>query len=330
MSQISPPMRIVLAVAIVFAAAYMLVLKPKDEEVAPAPATPVPAAEAGGPEASTSLGQAVEGAREAAGTAGTETAPGTTQAAPEQPGTATPPEEPAADGALAELPKWLRDSMDRKVVAILFTNDRSADDRRTATALRKSYDPGNVVHRIVPIKKIADYGAVAEGVDVQQSPTLMVIARDRSAQALVGYSSLDTVNQAIVDALLATDNPRKSVEWLQLAQDECREMTNRAIVGVAPGENLPGLRRNVDATVATMTASLGTLRNAPVPAAYRPVKDVLTRYVASEIAVGRQVQGMLAGRAADPIAVNRAVGANDALQTRMSLVMNAHGVTSCN
>lgn len=327
MSQISPPMRIVLAVAIVFAAAYMLVLKPKDEEVAPAPATPVPAAEAGGPEASTSLGQAVEGAREAAGA---ETAPGTTQAAPEQPSSSSPPEEPAADSALSELPKWLRDSMDRKVVAILFTNNRSADDRRTATALRKSYDDGDVVHRIVPIAKIAAYGAVAEGVDVQQSPTLMVIDRARSAQALVGYSSLDTVNQAIVDALLATDNPRRSVEWLQLAQDECREITNRSIVGVAPGENLPGARRNVDATLATMTSSLGTLRNAPVPAAYRPVKDVLTRYVASEIAIGRQVQGMLVGRVPDPIAVDRALRNNDSLQTRMSLVMNAHGVTSCN
>ena len=344
MSQISPPMRIVLAVAVVFAAVYMVVLRPKDE-VAPAPATPVPAAEAGGPEANSSLGKAVESARETAGAAESaaaarageseseSSAPSTTQSSPSASQEQTAPAKPAepADPALADLPKWLQESMDKKVVAILFTNDQSADDKRTADALRASYDGnGDVVHRAVPIAEISKYEAVAQGVDVQQSPTLMVIARDRSAEALVGYSDRDAINQAIVDALLATDNPRKTVEWLQVAQDECRQITNRAIIGVSPGDNPSGVRQNVAATMATMTSSLATLRNAPIPAAYKPVKDVLTRYIASEIAVGRQVQGMIAGNNVNVIAVNKAVASNDALQSRAVLEMNAHGVSSCN
>ena len=44
MDQISPPMRIVLAVAVVFLAAWMLVLKPKDDTSEPVatPSTPAP------------------------------------------------------------------------------------------------------------------------------------------------------------------------------------------------------------------------------------------------------------------------------------------------
>jgi hypothetical protein len=341
MSQISPPLRIALLVAVLFAAAYLVVLRPSSEEAAPAPATP-PAAEAGGPEANSAVGQTVEKAREAAGAAEsearrrageeTQSGSGTATQAPSAPEQTTPaPNAASGDASLAGLPKWLRESMDRKVVAILFTNNRSADDRRTQAALKKSYTgDDDVVHRAVPISEISKYEEVAAGVDVQQSPTLMVIARDRTAQALVGYSSLDTINQAVIDALLATDNPRETVEWLQLAQQECRQISNRSVIGVAPGENPAGVRRNVDALLATMTASLGTLRNAPVPAAHADVKGLLTRYVASEVAIGRQIRGMIGARSVDAVAVNRALASNDGLQQRAVLEMNAHGVTSCN
>jgi hypothetical protein len=344
MSQISPPMRIVLAVAVVFLAAYMLVLKPKDEEPAPAATPAVPAAEAGGPEANTSLGQAVEGAREAAGAAesaaaaragetATGTAPSTTQSTPSDSPESTPaqPAGASSDPALAKLPKWLQKSMDEKVVAILFTNNKSADDERTHEALRHAYSgDGDVVRRAVPVSEISKYQAVAEGVDVSQSPTLLVIARDRSAEIIGGYASVDTINQAIVDALLATDNPRESVEWLQLAQKECKQISNRSMIGVTPGETPAGVRKNVAATMAVMGSSLGTLRNAPIPARYKPVKDMLTRYIASEMAVGRQVQATLGGKEVDAIKVTRVLAGNDKLQSRTVLEMNAHGVSSCN
>ena len=347
MDQISPPMRIVLAVAVVFLAAYMLVLKPSDEEVV-APATaPVttPAAEAGGEQAATSLGKAVEGAREAAGAseAATQarsgepetTAPGATKITPgaKESKPATPAAKPSAkpDPELADLPGWLRESMDKKVVAVLFTNGESADDRRTSRALKRAYTAdGDVVTRVVNVKKIADYQAVAEGLDVSQSPTLMVIARDRTAQALAGYASLDTINQAIIDGLLATDNPVRTVKFLQTAQRECRQISNRAVVGVTEGTTPAGAEKNVKATIVTMTASLGLLRNAPVPAAYKNVKALLTRYIASEIAVGNRVLAAIGPRRVDVIAANRASASNDKLAARAQLELNAVGVNSCN
>lgn len=338
MDQISPPMRILLAVAVVFLAAYMLVLRPGGEAVAPAPAT-VPAAEAGGAEAGTSLGKAVEGAREAAGATESaaqarsgETAPSTNQssAAPVKPAPAEPAEKPA-DAALAKLPQWLQASIDKKVVALLFTNGESADDRRTSRALQRAYDgDGAVVTRVVNVRKISAYQAVAEGVDVSQSPTLMVIDRKRSAQALPGYSSLTTINQAIIDGLLATENPVEKVPFLKTAQREGRQISTRAIVGVTEGTTAAGAEKNVNATIDVMDASLGTLRNAPAPKAYRDVKAQVIRYLESEIAAHRQYLGAIGNGTIDLVAIGRATLANDKLMRQTLLELNAVGVNSFN
>jgi hypothetical protein len=345
MDQISPPMRIVLVVAIVFAAAYMLVLKPKDEAVAPAP-EPAPAVQAGGPEANTALGQAVEQANEAANaseaanaargaesTAGetkTQNPPATTQAAP---GTQKPvaPADKAVAEDLKDLPGWLAESMDKRVVAVLFTNAESADDRRTSKALQQAYDyNGDVVTRVVNVKKISDYQAIAEGVDVSQSPTLMVIAKDRSAEVLTGFSSRNTISQAIIDARLVTDNPLDSVPFLQTVQSECRSILNTGIIGVTEGSTPAGARKNVQATVAEMGASLATLRKAKVPAAYRGVKAITTRWLASEIRVGNQLVAALGAKRVDPIRTNAIARSNDELAKRAQLQLNAVGVSSCN
>ena len=70
MSQISPPIRILLVCAVAFMAAWMLFLRPKDDAGTPAAATPSPAAnrpvEAGGEKADNPIaGKAVEKANEA-------------------------------------------------------------------------------------------------------------------------------------------------------------------------------------------------------------------------------------------------------------------------
>jgi hypothetical protein len=346
MDQISPPMRIALVVAVIFAAAYMLVLKPKDEEAAPAP-TPVtaPAADAGGPEASTGLGKAVESAHNAAaeteaaqqassGEADTEAAaPTTQQTTPTDPDSAAPanPAEKSADESLAKLPQWLQDSMDKKVVAILFNDEESADDRRTTNALKRSYTGDHeVVHRAVPVAQISKYQGITEGLDVSQSPTLMIIARDRTAQARSGYSSLDSINQAIIDGLLATDDPAKTVPFLMTARTECKQISNRALVGVTEGTTPAGAEKNINASIDIINASLGTLRNAPVPAAYKDVKGLLVRYLASEVAVGHKMLGAVGGQTVNVIAVNKAAHGNDKLMNRALLELNAVGVDTCN
>ena len=348
MDQISPPMRIVLAVAVVFLAAYMLVLRPKDEVApAPAPAT-APAADAGGAPANTSLGKAVEGANDAA--AATEAAqdessgetqsnaPSTTQAAPagsaDEPAPAKPATKPE-DAALADLPEWLRTSIDKKVVAFLFTNGKSADDRRTSRNLQKAYvGDGQVVTRVVNVKKISAYEAVAKGLDVSQSPTLMVIARDRTAQAYPGFSSRTSINQAIIDAMLATSDPSKTVPFLKTLQAEGKQIITRDIVGVTAGTTIPGALKNYRSTLDLLDKSVATIKKADAPKPYRDLKSEVLRYLESEQSIGNRVIGMVQGddsiSAIDLVAVNKAVRSNDKLMRSTLLDLNAVGVDSFN
>jgi hypothetical protein len=345
MDQISPPMRIALAVAVLFGAVYMLVLKPGGETSTPAPAaTPAPASASAqdANAAKTGLGKAVEAAHGAAdqteaaqAAAGAESAsaPSSTSAAPTTPAESAPaPKAATEDESLAELPEWLQKSMDHKVVAILFTNGKSADDNRTRKALKHAYKAdGKVVTRTVSIKNISRYRPVAQGVDVQQSPTLMVIDRARGAQALVGYSSVDTINQAIIDGLLATDRPIRNVKYLQTVQRECRQITNQAILGETRGETVAGARKNVDALIATMSSSLGTLKNAPVPAGYKAMSKDVNHYVAASITAWKSVKSVaLDGKVVDTVkmkSINR-----DLAQSQRStlLQLNAVGVSACN
>jgi hypothetical protein len=350
MDQISPPMRIALAVAVLFGAVYMLVLKPGGEtgSATPAPAT---ASASDSNTASTGLGKAVEGARgaaaateakqdaEAAAAGETTSAPSTSSSSSSsssstaaRPSTTTESAPKPADESLADLPEWLQKSMDKKVVAILFTNGKSADDRRTQKALKHAYKAdGKVVARVVPIAQISRYRPVAQGVDVQQSPTLMVIDRARGAQALVGYSSQDTVDQAIIDGLLATDRPVEHVKYLQTVQRECRQITNQAIIGETRGDSVSGARKNVTALIATMSSSLGTVKNAPVPAAYRPLSRHVNSYLASSVAMWKQIKAVaLDGRVVDSVKIKSITRNAEAKQHRTLLELNAVGVSSCN
>lgn len=342
MDQISPPMRIVLAVAVVFLAAYMLVLRPKDETVQPAatPATPAAASAKDANEAQTSLGKAVESARGAkdavesrqgTATSGETSSPSTTAAKPSAPKAAAKPKDKPADPALAKLPNWLEDSMDKKVVAILFTNGKAADDRRTRRALNQAFTAnGKVVKRAVPISKIARYRPVAEGVNVQQSPTLMVIDRKRTARVLVGYSSLNTINQTIIDGLLATGKPVRTSAYLQKVRRECNQVRDAMVIGQTDGSSFAGAKKNLGNIIAVHSSSLGTLRNTPVPAKYKPLSRTVNGFLASQAAVYRTVQSVaVGGKAIDGVKVKSILRRNDRLEKRTSLQLAAVGVNAC-
>jgi hypothetical protein len=348
MDQISPPMRIALAVAVLFGAVYMLVLKPGGEKAAPAPAAapataPASASASDSNAAHTGLGKAVEAAHGAAATTEqaqaassgeTASAPSTTNAAPAAPATSAPATSASkpADESLADLPKWLQDSMDHKVIAILFTNGKSADDRRTQVALKHAYKAGGkVVTRAVPISKISKYRPVAQGVDVQQSPTLMVIDRARGAQALVGYASVDTINQAVIDGLLATDRPVKTVKYLQTVQHECRQINNQSIIGETQGDTVQGARKNIDAVIATMSSSQGKLRNAPVPAGYKAMSKDVNHYIGASLGAWKTIRSVaLDGKVVDTVKIKSITRDLEKTQHKTLLELNAVGVGACN
>ena len=231
MSQISPPIRILLVAVIGLIAVYMLFLKPKTEETAPvaaAPAatTPVPAKD---PNATTSskpgsaVNQAVRGADSAsaradaaAGGAIAEseggTAPATTGATATAPTTAVPASgqsaalPPVTKATLASLPKDVRGAVAKhKVLVLLFYNNRSADDRAVRRALDKVDGYGGQVFVDAHwIKSVSRYQAITRGVDVEQSPTVVVADRNLKAETLVGYVDDKTIDQAVVDAIRAS------------------------------------------------------------------------------------------------------------------------------
>lgn len=341
MSQISPPMRILLAGAVVFLAAWMLFLKPgSNPETAATPATAATTPAASGP------GRAVQSAQGAAKTsdaanaaAGSETTPSTSSSAAGtavKPGTPKPaqpaPAVKPADPELAKLPTWLQASLDKKVVAILFWNDNAADDRRTHTAFKRSYRAhGDVVARSVPISRISRYGGVARGVDVQQSPTIMIIDRERAASSLVGFSSRATINQAIIDGLLATNNPAKRVGYLQRMQAHCRAIGTSARLHPLSASTPKELRRGTAANLSVLTTARRDLGRAKAPPAYKPLGRTMNQYLASEIAVANAVRrtGVRSGEV-DGIAITRAAAGNDKLQDRTLLELNAIGVSGCN
>src|SRR4051812_31668615 len=207
MSQISPPLRIVLVAVIGLCVVFMLFLRPKTEDTAapaaPAAAvTPSPAKDSSVQTYSKPSAILQKAAGDPAATgAGVNTNP-VTQAP------ATSQSQPAklSKKQLAALPSDVRRAVaHRKVLALLFYNNRSDDDIATRRALRHVDSFGGQVFVDAHwIKNVAPYQAITRGVDLEQSPTVVVVDRNLKAETLVGYTDAEAIEQAVVDALLAS------------------------------------------------------------------------------------------------------------------------------
>ena len=213
MSQISPPLRILLIGCVLFLAAWMTVLKPGGATApapAPAPAT-APAADAGGVPAGTSAGQAVESANNQAAAADARakeltgedpaaaTAPSTTAAKP-----STSSAAPKGDVSKAGLPPAVAKAVaEKKVLVLLFWNPKAADDRIVRNELRGvgTRHKKDVFVHVANVKQIARYAPVTRGAEVLQSPSIVVVDRSREATVLTGYSDRETIRQSVFDAL---------------------------------------------------------------------------------------------------------------------------------
>jgi hypothetical protein len=208
-SQISPPIRILLVLTVAVLGVYMLFLRPKPVETPPLepsgtsvtqPGQVRDAAEDAVDAANDQLAQqesvdGVDAGESAAATqAGTknEAQPGKAQA-----GAAA---EPAQD--LKGLPKPIRNAIrDEKILVVLFSNGKSYDDKAVEKALTKinKWD-GRVYVHTAPLRRISRYGRIARGVNVQQSPTVVVADRTLKAETLVGYVDRGRIDQAVLDA----------------------------------------------------------------------------------------------------------------------------------
>lgn len=130
-----------------------------------------------------------------------------TPAATASGGSATAP----APGALAEAapppprPVLRAFAADRTVV-LLFVRDGGIDDRMVAAATRRLAALSGVSTFVVPAGRIARYATIAQGVDVNRVPALVVVRPKRldhgipTASVSYGFQSPQSVEQAVIDA----------------------------------------------------------------------------------------------------------------------------------
>ena len=209
MSQISPPIRILLVCAVAFMAAWMLFLRPSTETGDPAAEAPVPAAnaakpvDAGGAEADSAAGKVVEAANDATAAADArveriaerhrdgrrrrrrrERPAGDRRRRPQPAGAEKAAAKPAKADQGRRRPACRCACCsaigDRKVVVLLFWNPKAADDQAVRKALTGiDRHDGKVLAHATNIKRIAAYQQITRGAEVEQSPTIVVVDRDR-------------------------------------------------------------------------------------------------------------------------------------------------------
>jgi hypothetical protein len=243
MSQISPPIRILLVCAVAFMAAWMLFLRPSSDAGAPAaeapPATSPPVA-AGGEKSESLAGKAVEKANEAtaaqdaraeelAGGAGeTAATPETGGAVAPAPATATLTKTGAptkvelpSKEQLAAVPRDVRRAfVKRQIVVLGVVSPKGSDD----TLVRKSLADvdklhGRVFVKTVPVKRISRYGAITRGTDLSQTPTVVIVDFGFKATTLAGWVDAPTIDQAVVDAIRGSGVLYPDAYLRQVAQE---------------------------------------------------------------------------------------------------------------
>jgi hypothetical protein len=220
--QLSPPFRIALVAVVAVCALWFTVLRPKDPAAeAPAPTAPgatglasdVSAAKgaATASDAANAKVQQAAGGATGAGTkagptgahgksaAAASTATATAKATPAKTSSTAKPKASAAADRTAPLLSAL-DA--KKAVVMLFYNRKGIDDRavrKAVTATDRHH--GKVVVKAVPVSQVGRYDAITRGAQILESPTVLVIAPDHKARAIVGFTTTAEVDQAVGDAL---------------------------------------------------------------------------------------------------------------------------------
>ena len=293
MSQISPPVRIVLVGAIVFLAAWFTVLRPKSASTVAPAATPAATATATGTPTD-GLGRAVAKARGAAAAeesaskahAGESTAQAQPQA---QTGTATKsapaPAQPAVAipaNVLAKLPKDVSAALKAHKTLVLgviadgATNLRplADDDRYVRNTLRKvnRYD-GQVLVKRVPVSSLVRYAPLVGDLEVNQTPSTVVIDGKLRGTVLTGYADRISINQAIADARAATIHPLITDPYLSKLSATCTQWEthqDRWSYPTVPGNK--ALKSSMDRRVRLENHYRAVFTNIAAPKRWRSLK----------------------------------------------------------
>ncbi len=93
-----------------------------------------------------------------------------------------------------------------QTVVLLFVRNGGIDDRLVVPVVKQLEAMSNVATFVVPADRIARYAAIAQGVDVDRVPAIVVLRPKRldkgipSASVLYGFQSSESIVQAVVDA----------------------------------------------------------------------------------------------------------------------------------
>lgn len=119
----------------------------------------------------------------------------------------TLPAPGSGPGALPPLPRPVIDAFDSgQTVTLLFVRAGGIDDRLTAAAAKRLDGMPGVAPFVVPVDKIGRYASVAQGVNLNRVPALVVIRPRRlsngvpTASVRYGFQSPESVVQAVIDA----------------------------------------------------------------------------------------------------------------------------------
>jgi hypothetical protein len=278
--KISLPFRIVLIVALVFAVLWFLVLRPKPvadgEPAATPPGVTGLANDVAKAHSAVDASKAAAARSEAAANAvggsstskpsATAAKPSATAAKPSA--TAAKSAKPAAaaakpaatpakpgladDAAPGDPSRTLLASVDAgKVVVVLFWNKNASDDRATRRGLRTiDLHGGKVAASAVPIADVGRYEAITRGVQVLESPTVLVIGAGGKARAITGYTQAKEIDQAVSDIGGKGFEARKAFHhkgFAAVADDSCKDF------GYALEQ-----KSDPPTTVAALSKALGT------------------------------------------------------------------------
>jgi hypothetical protein len=302
-SQISPPIRILLVSAVALIAAWTLFLKPKGASPEPAAATPAPNVQTGAP-AQSFAGKMAQKAKNAVAQANGTQAAGTKGAAAKASTkahttaakvAATDPALPAA--ALRKLPKDVARALKARkvlVLGVIATDGKpwrpmASDDKLVQAALRHvNRYHGAVVVKKVSLLELAGYGPLFAGLEINQTPSVVVVDRKLKATTIAGYLDLVSINQAIADAYRTTTKPLLKDRFLRRLNATCEQYGTLLYRFPMPADRaerkswshrlfkLAGERRTAFAAIAA-------------PARWRPLKARLMRDVDADLAAARRL-----------------------------------------
>jgi hypothetical protein len=106
-------------------------------------------------------------------------------------------------GPARHLPARVQSALDHhRVLVLLFWSRRSSDDRAVRDEVAHlSRHRGRVLVVMEPVGRVGRYSRITSGVEVSQSPTVLIVDRHRKAEMITGFVDGANINQAVLAAL---------------------------------------------------------------------------------------------------------------------------------